>query len=116
MITAASYRQGAIEHEIAPHELLQMIGRAGRRGLDEIGYVLVSASTPRVRRAAQQRLKRAAPPPWAVLLRGLKPGDPARDSVVACLSARVRRQQRAVQPGMATVPSCAPLLRSFRPF
>jgi hypothetical protein len=83
MITAASYRQGAIEHEIAPHELLQMIGRAGRRGLDEIGYVLVSASTPRVRRAAQQRLKRAAPPPWAVLLRGLKPGDPARDSVVA---------------------------------
>ena len=83
MITAASYRQGALEHEIAPHELLQMIGRAGRRGLDEIGYVLVSASTPRVRRAAQQRLKRAAPPPWAVLLRGLKPGDSARGAVVA---------------------------------
>ncbi|GAB1488229.1 hypothetical protein MASR2M8_06740 [Opitutaceae bacterium] len=83
MITAASYRQGALEHEIAPHELLQMIGRAGRRGLDEIGYVLVSASTPRVRRAAQQRLKRAAPPPWAVLLRGLRPGDSAREAVVA---------------------------------
>ena len=53
MITAGSYRYDQKEHEIAPHDLLQMAGRAGRRGLDETGYVLVSSSTPRLRRAAQ---------------------------------------------------------------
>jgi superfamily II DNA/RNA helicase len=77
MLTAASYRVGAVEREIAPHELLQMIGRAGRRGLDETGYVLVSGRTPRLRRAAPLRLKRAAPLPWAALLRRLAPGESA---------------------------------------
>ncbi|NDC75390.1 DEAD/DEAH box helicase [bacterium] len=52
MLTAAAYRVGALERDIAPHELLQMIGRAGRRGLDETGYVLVSSRTPRLRPAA----------------------------------------------------------------
>lgn len=83
MITAAGYRFGQQDREIAPHELLQMIGRAGRRGLDEIGYVLVSGSTPRLRRAAQLRLKRAAPLPWSFLLRALRPGDDALAPVMA---------------------------------
>jgi superfamily II DNA/RNA helicase len=79
MLTAASYRVGPIERDIAPHDLLQMIGRAGRRGLDDTGYVLVSGRTPRLRRAAPQRLKRAAPLPWAALLRQLAPGESALD-------------------------------------
>lgn len=74
MLTAATYRVGALERDIAPHELLQMIGRAGRRGLDDTGYVLVSGRTPRLRRAAPLCLKRAIPLPWATLLRGLPPG------------------------------------------
>jgi len=78
MITASSYRHDRTDREIAPHELLQMIGRAGRRGLDEVGFVLVSGSAPRARRAAQQRLKRAAPLPWTFLLRSLQPGDEVR--------------------------------------
>jgi superfamily II DNA/RNA helicase len=77
MLTAASYRVGALERDIAPHELLQMIGRAGRRGLDQTGYMLVSGRTPRLRRAAPLRLKRAAPLPWAALLRRLPPGASA---------------------------------------
>ncbi|HEY0947426.1 MAG TPA: DEAD/DEAH box helicase [Opitutaceae bacterium] len=77
MITASSYQFNQQEHEIAPHELLQMIGRAGRRGLDETGYVLVSGRTPRMRRAAQLRLKRAAPLPWAFFLRSLRRGEAA---------------------------------------
>lgn len=79
MITAASYRFDQLDREIAPHDLLQMIGRAGRRGLDEVGYVLASASTPRIRRAAQLRLKRSAPLPWSLLLAPLRSGQSATE-------------------------------------
>jgi superfamily II DNA/RNA helicase len=77
MLTAAAYRVGAVERDIAPHELLQMIGRAGRRGLDDTGYMLVSGRTPRLRRASPLRLKRAAPLPWATLLRQIPPDTSA---------------------------------------
>jgi superfamily II DNA/RNA helicase len=77
LITASSYRHNQLEREILPHDLLQMIGRAGRRGLDDVGYVLVSRGTPRMRRAEPLRLKRAAPLPWAFFLRQLRAGrDP----------------------------------------
>jgi superfamily II DNA/RNA helicase len=77
LITAGSYRHDHLEREIAPHDLLQMIGRAGRRGLDEMGYVLVSSSTPRMRRAEPLRLKRASALPWAFFLRELRAGRDA---------------------------------------
>lgn len=77
LITANSYRHNHVEHEIEPHELLQMIGRAGRRGLDDVGYVLVSSSTPRMRRAEPLRLKRSSALPWAFLLRQLRAGRDA---------------------------------------
>ena len=79
LITASGYRHNHLEREIAPHDLLQMIGRAGRRGLDDAGYVLVSTSTPRMRRAEPLRLKRAAPLPWAFFLRQLRAGRDATE-------------------------------------
>ena len=79
MITAGVYRHNHLEQEIEPHDLLQMIGRAGRRGLDDCGYVLVSSNTPRMRRAEALRLKRAAPLPWAFFLRELRAGRGAVD-------------------------------------
>jgi superfamily II DNA/RNA helicase len=87
LITAGGYRHEHFEREIEPHELLQMIGRAGRRGLDEFGYVLVSGSSPRMRRAEPLQLKRAAPLPWAFFLRQLRTGRTAAE-VVATDGAR----------------------------
>lgn len=79
LITVGNYRFDHLEREIAPHDLLQMIGRAGRRGLDEMGFVLVSTSTPRMRRAEPLRLKRSAPLPWAFLLRRIRAGRDAAE-------------------------------------
>ncbi len=79
LITAAGYRHEQLDHEIAPHELLQMIGRAGRRGLDDVGYVLVSSGTPGMRRAEPLRLKRSAALPWAFFLRQLRDGRDATE-------------------------------------
>jgi hypothetical protein len=77
LITASSYRHDQLDREILPHDLLQMIGRAGRRGLDDAGYVLVSSGTPRMRRAEPLRLKRAPALPWAIFLRQLRAGRDA---------------------------------------
>jgi superfamily II DNA/RNA helicase len=79
LITAGSFRHDHLEREIAPHDLLQMIGRAGRRGLDDMGFVLVSTSTPRLKRAEPLRLKRATPLPWAFFLRQLRAGRDATE-------------------------------------
>ena len=79
LITASSYRFNQLEHEIEPHELLQMIGRAGRRGLDEAGFVLCSGNAPRLRRAQPLQLRRSAPLPWAFILRQLRSGRSASE-------------------------------------
>lgn len=71
LITASTYQHDGMDHFIPGHDLLQMAGRAGRRGLDEIGYFLFSRDTPRLDQARQIRLKRATPLPWPPLLQQL---------------------------------------------
>jgi superfamily II DNA/RNA helicase len=75
LITSRSYHINGFEQEILPHELLQMIGRAGRRGLDTIGYYLTSKETPRMMEARPMRLQRAAPLPWSLILNELDHSD-----------------------------------------
>ncbi len=68
VVTDSCYMHRDFEHRVRPDELLQMFGRAGRRGLDEIGYVLVMPDRPRMFDAHEARLARPAQLDWPSLL------------------------------------------------
>jgi superfamily II DNA/RNA helicase len=63
-----SYRRDYVEQPLRPDEILQMFGRAGRRGIDEIGYVLVSANQIRLREGYPAHLSRSGMVDWSALL------------------------------------------------
>lgn len=63
-ITGTTYLAGPFEREVRPDELLQMYGRAGRRGLDDTGYALISSRPPRLLDARARRLKRSPQLDW----------------------------------------------------
>ncbi|MEY2560627.1 MAG: ATP-dependent helicase [Verrucomicrobiota bacterium] len=68
LITDTRYKAGNFERHVEPDELLQMFGRAGRRGLDEIGYVLSLPDIPRLADARARKLKRATQVDWPSLV------------------------------------------------
>ncbi|MEO6034612.1 MAG: DEAD/DEAH box helicase, partial [Verrucomicrobiota bacterium] len=63
-----SYRRDYQEQPLRSDEILQMFGRAGRRGLDETGYVLVTANQIRLLDARACHLARGGLVDWNVLL------------------------------------------------
>src|SRR5882724_9548180 len=67
-LAADSYRRDFVEQPLRPDEILQMFGRAGRRGIDEIGYVLVSANDIRLREGYPAHLSRSGLVDWSALL------------------------------------------------
>ncbi|MGI9086313.1 MAG: DEAD/DEAH box helicase [Chthoniobacterales bacterium] len=68
LITGTSYMAGNFERHVQADELLQMFGRAGRRGLDETGYVLQLPDIPRLSDARPRQLKRATQVDWPSLV------------------------------------------------
>jgi superfamily II DNA/RNA helicase len=68
LVTGTHYMAGNFKRHVRPDELLQMFGRAGRRGLDETGYVLVTPEVPRLNEAFPLKLKRPEPIDWASFL------------------------------------------------
>src|SRR3989449_8167239 len=48
-LAGGAYRRDYVEQQLRADEILQMFGRAGRRGIDEMGYVLVAANEIRLR-------------------------------------------------------------------
>jgi superfamily II DNA/RNA helicase len=87
-LAAESYRRDEAEQLLKPEEILQMFGRAGRRGLDETGFVLVTANELRLLDAHAGHLSRTGAVDWGALLglmataahQGL---DPYRQAVLA---------------------------------
>jgi superfamily II DNA/RNA helicase len=67
-LAAESYRRDAVEQLLRPDEILQMFGRAGRRGLDETGFVLISANELRLLDARPAHLSRSGAVDWSALL------------------------------------------------
>jgi len=67
-LAAESYRRDNIEQPLRPDEILQMFGRAGRRGIDEIGFVLVSANGVRLHEGYPAHLSRSGLVDWSALL------------------------------------------------
>ncbi len=68
LITDTRYKAGNFERHVEPDELLQMFGRAGRRGMDEAGYVLMLPDIPRLSDARPRKLKRATQVDWPSLI------------------------------------------------
>ncbi len=67
-LAADSYRRNEAEHQLKPDEILQMFGRAGRRGLDETGFVLITANELRLLDSHPCHLSRSGAVDWAALL------------------------------------------------
>ncbi len=86
-----SYRRDFVEQPLRPDEILQMFGRAGRRGIDETGYVLVSNNEIRLRDGHPSQLSRSGLVDWGALLSVMAgAGDRGEDPFAIA----VRIQQR----------------------
>ena len=106
LVSSTTYGDGRFQRELRPDELLQMFGRAGRRGLDEQGYVLVAGNTPRLLDAAPRQLKRVNQVDWPTLLRLMEvhPTTPPLARAIEVCERLFSRQN--ISPGL--VDSLAP--------
>jgi superfamily II DNA/RNA helicase len=67
-LAGESYRRDEAEQLLKPDEIMQMFGRAGRRGLDETGFVLITANELRLLDSHPCHLSRSGAVDWSALL------------------------------------------------
>lgn len=97
MVASVKYSEGPYQRELRPDELLQMFGRAGRRGIDTQGHVIYAANTPRIFDGAPRQVRRVNQLDWPTLLRVMETaadqGQPPLERVAEVVS-RLFSQQR----------------------
>lgn len=72
IVTDREYRVGDERFLLGPDELLQMFGRAGRRGLDARGYAIVAPRKPRLSEARPLKLHPSNRVDWSSLLQFMR--------------------------------------------
>ncbi len=87
LVTDRRYATEHAEREVRPDELLQMFGRAGRRGLDDRGFALWTGDSPRLGEARPLQLRRHDNLDWpaflSVMARSEEPRAAARKLAAA---------------------------------
>lgn len=84
LVTDREYRVDDGLFLLRSDELLQMFGRAGRRGMDERGFVVVAPKQARLNDARPHKLKRSRTLDWPALLRVMKrASDQGEDHIEA---------------------------------
>lgn len=92
-----SYRRDQIEQPLRPDEILQMFGRAGRRGIDETGYALVSANQIRIHEGHPVHLSRSGLVDWSALL-GLMRAAASQGRAPFAEAVRVQERLFTIKP------------------
>lgn len=83
LVSDNEYRVAETHRHLRPDELLQMFGRAGRRGLDARGYALHTTGTPRLAEARPVKLQRDDRVDWPSLLTVLQLAHESGESPLA---------------------------------
>jgi len=82
LVTDREYRVDDGLFLLRPDELLQMFGRAGRRGLDDRGFVVLAPKQGRLADARPLKLRRSRTLDWPALLRVMKSASDGGDDHV----------------------------------
>ncbi|MFU8847715.1 MAG: DEAD/DEAH box helicase [Opitutales bacterium] len=91
LVSDSEYRVAEAHYQLRPDELLQMFGRAGRRGLDPRGHALHSTGTPRLAEARPLKVQREDRLDWPSLLTVLQRADEAGESPLEATRELTRR-------------------------